>query len=187
MPVSNDSFNANIAIDETPFDKLKRLIVSARAEWPTLDEMNCYHPDDALQNLHEACFELGIALPKMERLIPVGRNVLQEMLAWVDIPGAEAEVHGRYRARVDEISKAFNEWTSLDQVSIAKTNYVPKKRRGRLPKEESQLLQTNALAQLREHPTLADDPAKLAVLVGTTEDTARRWIDKFREANLRGK
>lgn len=72
-----------------------------------------------------------------------------------------------------------------DQASIAKADDVLKKRRGRLPNEESKLLKTSALARLREHPTLADDPAKLALLVGTSEASARRWIDKFREANLR--
>ncbi len=65
----------------------------------------------------------------------------------------------------------------------------PAGRRGRLPKSESKALKTNMLAHLREHPTLADDPKKLAGLVGLSEATARRLIDsereKFNELNRR--
>ena len=54
-------------------------------------------------------------------------------------------------------------------------------RRGRLPKAESELLETSMLAHLREHPTLADDPERLATLVGVSASTARRLIESERE------
>jgi len=57
----------------------------------------------------------------------------------------------------------------------------PTGRRGRLPKAESQLLETNMMARLREHPTLMDDPEQLATLTGVSPSTARRLIDSERE------
>jgi hypothetical protein len=60
-------------------------------------------------------------------------------------------------------------------------------RKGRLPKQESAVLQARFLAELREHPTMVDDPAKIAAMVGVSESTARRWIDEFRAEHNRRK
>ena len=57
----------------------------------------------------------------------------------------------------------------------------PAGRRGRLPKAESELRETSMLAQLREHPTMASDPARLGRLSNVSESTARRLIDSERE------
>lgn len=78
---------------------------------------------------------------------------------------------------------------SVNEKQTAAPVIEPVGRRGRLPKTESDLLKTNMLAHLREHPTLADDPARLATLVGVSEPTARRFIEsermKFAEMNRR--
>lgn len=49
-------------------------------------------------------------------------------------------------------------------------------RRGRMPKEESKTKQSLMLATIRRHPSMQDDPAKLAGMVGASESTVRRWL-----------
>lgn len=63
----------------------------------------------------------------------------------------------------------------------------PTGRRGRLPKKESELLKTTMLAHLREHPSLQDDPERLATLAGVSSATARRLIADEKEKYLRMK
>ena len=52
------------------------------------------------------------------------------------------------------------------------------KRRGRLPKAESDAKRADLLATLRKHPSLKDDVGKLAGTVGVGESTVRRWLDE---------
>lgn len=59
-------------------------------------------------------------------------------------------------------------------------------RRGRLTKVESKLRETVMLAQLREHPTLVDNPKTRADLAEVSESTARRFIAKMREIHADG-
>lgn len=65
----------------------------------------------------------------------------------------------------------------------------PTGRRGRKSKTESKLLKTNMLAHLRDVPSLANDPERLATLAGVSVSTARRLIDseraKYAEMNRR--
>ncbi|HEY7090599.1 MAG TPA: hypothetical protein VH518_21045 [Tepidisphaeraceae bacterium] len=49
------------------------------------------------------------------------------------------------------------------------------KKKGRLPKVESDALRTALLATLRQHPTLISDIPQLAKMIGVSESTARRW------------
>jgi hypothetical protein len=49
---------------------------------------------------------------------------------------------------------------------------------GRLTKEDSTTKQTLLLATIRQHPTMKDDPAKLAEYVGASVSTVRRWLKK---------
>jgi hypothetical protein len=57
----------------------------------------------------------------------------------------------------------------------------PKRKRGRMVKDESEAKRAQMLATIRQHPTLIDDPVKLAGDVGVSESTARRWLEEERE------
>lgn len=62
------------------------------------------------------------------------------------------------------------------------------KRRGRLPKTESDAKRAHMLATLRQHPSLKEDVGKLARMVEIGESTVRRWIEeeeqKYRESKV---
>jgi hypothetical protein len=63
---------------------------------------------------------------------------------------------------------------------------VPSKsRRGRLPKEEKDILRAQFMATIREHPTMVDSPGVLASSLGMSESTVRRWIDDERKKYAR--
>jgi hypothetical protein len=51
-------------------------------------------------------------------------------------------------------------------------------RRGRLSRDESEIRHTAMLAELRQHPTLKDFPARLAKIVGVGVSTIRRWLEE---------
>ena len=61
------------------------------------------------------------------------------------------------------------------------------KRRGRLPKGESEAKRADMLAKIHQHPSLKDDVPELARMVDVGESTVRRWLDeeerKYRESN----
>jgi hypothetical protein len=63
---------------------------------------------------------------------------------------------------------------------------VKRSRRGRLNKAESEAKRAQMLATLCQHPSLKDDPGKLAAMVGVSSLTVRRWLDdeerKYRES-----
>ena len=58
------------------------------------------------------------------------------------------------------------------------------KRRGRLPKAESDAKRADMLATLRQHPSLKDDVGTLAGMVGVGESTVRRWLDEEQQKYL---
>jgi hypothetical protein len=58
---------------------------------------------------------------------------------------------------------------------------APARRRGRMTNEESDARRADFLATIRQHPTLKDEPAKLAEMVGISESTARRWMAQEEE------
>lgn len=58
-----------------------------------------------------------------------------------------------------------------------------RRRRGRLPADEKKTRYMYMLALLTEHPTLKDDPKKLARQMGMHESTVRRWIDEMNAEN----
>jgi hypothetical protein len=51
-------------------------------------------------------------------------------------------------------------------------------RRGRLQKDEGEAKRAQFLATIHEHPSLKDDMARLAEIVGISESTARRWLEE---------
>ncbi len=53
-------------------------------------------------------------------------------------------------------------------------------RRGRLPKGESEAKHTEMLVVLRQHPSLKDDPARLAKEIKIGIKTVKRWLDDDR-------
>jgi len=56
------------------------------------------------------------------------------------------------------------------------------KRRGRLPKDDSDAKRASFLAKLRTHPSLKEDPKMLAKETDVSEATARRWLKKEEDA-----
>jgi hypothetical protein len=61
------------------------------------------------------------------------------------------------------------------------------KRRGRLPKAESDAKRASMLATLREHPSLKDDVGHLARMVNVGESTVRRWLGEEQQMYLESK
>lgn len=103
-------------------------------------------------------------------------------LEWLRSMWGHRMVERRFRELLEEPNTAANGLTpQVKQTDVASPSVAPRdagatKRQGRLPKEESAIRRTRFLAELREHPTMKDDPAKLAAIVGISDSTARRWL-----------
>lgn len=52
-------------------------------------------------------------------------------------------------------------------------------RKGRLRKSDAAEKKARLLAELTQHPTLVDQPAKVADMVGVSASQARRWINEY--------
>jgi hypothetical protein len=74
-----------------------------------------------------------------------------------------------------------NQVTVTHPVQRAKAVGTNGVRRGRLSKADREAKRTSMLATIRQHPSLSDDPAKLANMIGVSESTARRWLDEERQ------
>lgn len=117
---------------------------------------------------------LNVSPEDIERIGEVPEVVYGERLHWLKDSETALEWLAR---RLQPVA--------LDEPAIPKPSSA---KRGPKPKAESQLLRTSLLAHMREHPSLIDDPAKLARLVGDVNvRTVRRWIDEERERYLSNK
>ncbi len=98
-------------------------------------------------------------------------------------PGAEAGQTPSKPGKTREVPKA-PDGPKSDEKSNGATS-----RRGRLNKADSEIKHTEMLAKLRQHPTLKDEPARLAVNIGVSESTVRRWLaeddKKYRESQAK--
>jgi hypothetical protein len=69
--------------------------------------------------------------------------------------------------------------------SKCETRGKTRKRIGRLPKGEKAILRAQFMATIREHPTMKDTPGVLALSLGMSESTVRRWINEEWETYAR--
>lgn len=60
-------------------------------------------------------------------------------------------------------------------------------RRGRMPKHDAEAKRVAMLALIVQHPTLKNDPKKLASEIGASESSVRRWLQAEEERYLESK
>ncbi len=129
----------------------------------------------------------GLVQPEPAMIPPP--NGLPALLAEL-LPGFDSErpdwpaLRAKLAAGHSRTDREWEQVTLADLAAGAAEQQQP--RRGRLSKEESDAKRATMLATIRQHPSLKDDPAKLAQDVGVSESTVRRWLDdeerKYRES-----
>ncbi len=138
------------------------------------------YPDDSLASaVHHVMefypngipLEAEICWKELLRLADTGQR---------EAPGKALEL---FRWVRQEIQRLSSETAGGGDTAPSETALDPNatKRRGRLPKGESAAKRAEMLATLSQHPTLKDDVAKLANMVGVSESTARRWLEEEEE------
>ena len=67
-------------------------------------------------------------------------------------------------------------WDTNPLKSLFQGKY--RKRKGRMPDPERRQKKQELFDLLEQHPTLRDAPQLVATLIGVSESTVRRWIEK---------
>jgi hypothetical protein len=115
------------------------------------------HPDDAICHLGEVpgdvLRKMGYTLHRLRGRLKSGRREPGQA-AITELEGAETPPAG----------------------GGAESAEQQRRHCGRLPKADSEAKRADLLANIRQHPTLKDDPAALANMVDVSESTVRRWI-----------
>jgi hypothetical protein len=154
------------------------------------------HAKIAAKRLWVIARRLGLATPTLESLIGTRGPYLTDE-GWdclitearrvAELAEAAAEAQGDPPAAPDAAQPVVELVDEEAQQAQGDAPAAPavategRKAGGRLPKDVSEAKRATMMAIVRQHPTLADDPAKLAEMVGVGESTVRRWLDDMQQ------